>query len=148
MDVYIGNIKHGFGLETEDKYISLNIFFAGCSRDPKCEGCHNPGLWEKENGVCMKVSQIREIVEMDDIIKALVFLGGEPLDQEEALLEISQHAKEKGIKRYLYTGLEYEDISTEIREVMDVIIAGPYQPALSNSEGVIPASSNQTVIRN
>ena len=145
MNIYIGNIRHGFGVETENKYISLNIFFAGCSKEPKCKDCHNPGLWIKENGKLMEVSTLLEIIESDGIIGALVFLGGEPLDQEEGLLEIAKYASEKGIKNYLYTGWEYEDIPEEVQKIMDVIISGPYEPELANPEGIIPASRNQVV---
>ena len=148
MDVYIGNIRHGFGLDTEGKYLSLNIFFAGCSKEPKCEGCHNPELWSKESGILMEISTLLEIIKSDTLVDALVFLGGEPLDQEQAVIESVKMANKRGLVTYLYTGKEIEEVSDTIKAWIDVIISGPYKPELANPEGVVPASKNQVITRN
>lgn len=147
MDAYIGNIDHGFGLDTNGKYISINIYFAGCSKEPKCEGCHNPELWDRENGRRMPISDIIEIINSDAMSGALVLMGGEPLDQEEAVLELAKYANDKGIKVFLYTGKELEEVSEEIKRAIDVIISGPYIPSMANPNGSWPPSTNQVITR-
>ena len=148
MKVWIGQIDHGFGTDTDKGYISLNIYFAGCSKEPKCDGCHNPDLWDRKRYFPYELERVVE--EIDDNIGfagAIVFMGGEPLDQEEALIELAIAARERGMVRYLYTGREIEEVSQTLKDIINVIIAGPYIPSMANSLGAWPASKNQTIYR-
>ncbi|MCK5013812.1 MAG: 4Fe-4S cluster-binding domain-containing protein [Candidatus Omnitrophica bacterium] len=145
--IAVGSIGYGFGLETEGRYISMNVYFAGCSKEPKCEGCHNPGLWEVDKVILMKVSEFRDMIERDlPLIKAIVIMGGEPLDQPEGLLVLCDIARDKGLCIYLYSGMEIQDIHPLILDRVDVLVAGPYIQALAEP-GAWPASTNQTVYR-
>lgn len=148
MSAYISGFQFGYGEDTNNRCISINIYFSGCSKEPKCPGCHNPHLWNKEDGVLMPFSYIREqIKNRSELAGAIVFLGGEPLDQEFAVLEIAILAQELHLDTYLYTGWEIEEVPETIRNIINVIISGPYIQELANPAGVWPASSNQVITK-
>lgn len=148
MEAYIGGIEFGFGRDTNNKNISVNIYFAGCSKEPKCPGCHNPHLWIKENGTPMTLTYLKEYIEVQSTLaQALVFLGGEPLDQELAVLELAVVADVCGMNTYLYTGKEIDEVSEIIKDTIDVIISGPYLREQANPIGIWPPSKNQVITR-
>ncbi len=144
----IRHITDSVGVDTNGEGISRNYFFAGCSFEPKCKNCHNPGLWKA------KVEDIVLInVLIADIQKTaknclathVVFVGGEPLDQPEVLLQLAIKAQEVGLTTWLYTGYEYDDVPIEIKDTMDVVVAGPYKESLKTNG--FPGSSNQKIVR-
>lgn len=127
--------------------ISLVIYFQGCSRG--CHGCHNPDLQKKSGGRTMTVEDIiKYINQYKDWYSAVVFQGGEPLEQDLAeLMELTYKIKEElGLEVWLYTGYEYKDIPFPLNVYADVIIAGGFVEKLKT--GGFPASSNQRVIDN
>ena len=148
MEAYIGGIEFGFGRDTNNKNISVNIYFSGCSKEPKCPGCHNPHLWIKENGTLMTLTYLEEYIRVQSTLaQALVFLGGEPLDQEAAVLELAVIADVHGMNTYLYTGKEIDEVSEIIKDTIDVIISGPYLREQANPVGIWPPSKNQVITR-
>ena len=148
MEAYIGGIEFGFGRDTNNKDISVNIYFSGCSKEPKCPGCHNPHLWIKENGTLMTLTYLEEYIRVQSTLaQALVFLGGEPLDQEAAVLELAVIADVHGMNTYLYTGKEIDEVSEIIKDTIDVIISGPYLREQANPVGIWPPSKNQVITR-
>jgi len=125
--------------------ITLTIFFAGCPHN--CFNCHNPEGRDIDNGTLIKIEELKEkIRESSVLIKSLCFCGGEPLTQKEALICLSRFAKDYGLKTIMYTGYLFEDISDDIRNVIDVIIDGQYIDDLR--QNTFPASSNQRMFRN
>lgn len=146
-DVYIAAFTTSFGINNSGG-ISIDLYFSGCSKEPKCSGCHNPDLWERD-GECEE-----DVVFWENIIKknvalfdSVVFLGGEPISQEPAALELSNFSHRLGLNTWLYTGYEYSELSEKVKQEFDVIIAGPFDKTLLNAPGVIPASSNQIIVR-
>jgi len=81
------------------------------------------------------------------LLDSVVFLGGEPLDQEDAALWLSNFSHGLGLKTWLYTGREYEDLSEDVRKEFDVIVSGEFDENLINTDAFIPASTNQVVTR-
>jgi anaerobic ribonucleoside-triphosphate reductase activating protein len=119
--------------------IALDTFFQGCSM--KCSGCHNPELQDFKGGFDYNTDDIiKQIKKYNDFYKAIVFVGGEPLEQPEALYDL---ASKSGIKNILYTGWLYDDIPDKIKSVMNIIVDGPYIESL-RTDG-FPASSNQKI---
>src|SRR5574343_594859 len=59
------------------------LFLQGCSRIPKCKGCHNEHLWNPDDGVSIEF----ESLIFDNLFEyvrgnvGLTLSGGEPLDQ-------------------------------------------------------------------
>ena len=124
--------------------LAFSIFFQGCPF--YCKGCHNPEFQSFNEG---------EITNTENLIKqvnknlkwydSVAFLGGEPLAQKEALIDLLHKTKDLGLTRWLYTGFEYEEIPQEVKDLCNVIVAGKYVEELKTKG--FPASSNQTVKR-
>lgn len=146
-DVYIHSASLSFGEDTNGEDIAISIFFSGCSKTPPCEGCQNPDLLERDEKTKGTVERWCAVIDeySTPIVSGLVFLGGEPLDQEPAALDIARYAKSKGLKTWMYTGRISHTLSKEVLEEFDVIVAGPYVERLK-SEG-FPGSTNQCIIR-
>ena len=143
--IRVGFIDLGLGVDTKHLGASVNIFFSGCSRTPKCVGCHNPILWDKDVGANMGIEEILNEINHYTNTKYVVFTGGEPLDQQEGLRELAWAIKRRTNKEtWLYTGVNLEDIPSDIAAPMDTIVAGPYEPARKSAK--YPATDNQIVI--
>ena len=148
MYVKIRKITDSVGVDTNGEGVSRNYFFAGCSAEPKCKNCHNPGLWDSTPSDNIKVSLILDDIDdaaLNGLTAHVVFMGGEPLDQPEALLELVKKAHAVGLTTWIYTGRAYSIVPKDILELMDVIVAGKYDESLAT--GSFPASSNQEVVR-
>jgi len=120
--------------------IALDVFFQGCSI--KCNGCQNPDLQEENGGFWIDTNEIVEhLKKHKGFYQAIVFLGGEPTEQPEALYNLAYNS---GLCNILYTGKIYENLSERIRNVMDIVIDGPYIEGMKTNS--FPASRNQRII--
>jgi anaerobic ribonucleoside-triphosphate reductase activating protein len=118
---------------------ALDIFFQGCSIG--CKGCHNPELQDKDGGFELDTDEIIEHLDKHKgFYESIVFLGGEPLNQREVVIDIINRVD---LYKVLYTGYLYKDIPNEIRSVMNMIVDGPYIEELK-TDG-FPASENQRI---
>ncbi|MTV50030.1 4Fe-4S cluster-binding domain-containing protein [Heliobacillus mobilis] len=123
--------------------IAFSIFFQGCRR--RCPGCHNPELQFFDGGEEMDTDEIaRRIQANQRFYDAVVFVGGEPMDQPDALKVLLAAVKSIGLSTWLYTGHNIFSISDDIIDLCDVIIAGEYRQELHT--GGFPASSNQIIV--
>ncbi|MBC9786400.1 radical SAM protein [Heliobacterium chlorum] len=125
--------------------IAYSVFFQGCSRG--CPGCHNPELQDPDGGMDIESADILlRIQKYRNHYDAVVFVGGEPLEQPDALIHLLIGINEMGLESWLYTGFSYEDIPKEISRRCTVIVAGEYREKLHT--GAFPASNNQIIIDN
>lgn len=146
-NVYIVKYDNSFGVDASGG-ISINLYFSGCSKTPKCKGCHNPGLWERDLSCVKSVEYWEKIIESNlKLVDSIVFVGGEPTDQEDAALWLSEFSCGLGLETWLYTGYEYNDLSEDVKQSFDIIVSGEFDETLLNSESSIPASTNQKVTR-
>jgi len=148
MEVWIREVNMSAGTDTNDGGISLNIFFAGCRKQPHCHNCHNPDLWTQHNVDKVDIKHLYADIDeaaTSGLITHIVFVGGEPLDQPKALYLAALKAKELGLQVWLYTSSTYINIPTNIKGVCDVVVAGEYREELKT--GGFPGSSNQIVTR-
>mgnify|MGYP000947965817 CR=1 FL=1 len=131
----------------KDKTASFTIWFSGC--DMKCKNCQNPILWDKNKGHKYTAESVAKIVcatcnQLN--LKSVVLLGGEPLQQDiQELLFICQQFREAGLKVWLYTGYEFDDIPKDLLPYLSTIKCGRYKDELKQ-EG-FPASSNQKIYK-
>lgn len=125
----------------------ITVWFSGCS--VKCDGCHNTLLWDKSNGneyepstIAFTISSIKKQLDLDTV----VFLGGEPLEQDyDSLIELMEKIRKDNMKIWLYTSHEIEDISDNIKKYVDTIKCGKYNIDL-HVDG-FPSSSNQRLFK-
>lgn len=124
--------------------IAASIFFQGCPF--MCKGCHNPELQSFEGGEETTTSHvINKIKEHIGWYDSIAFMGGEPLEQPEALTDLLLQAKALGLRRWLYTGYTLKNVPDDIKNLCSVIVAGRYIDDLKT--GGFPASSNQQIYK-
>jgi anaerobic ribonucleoside-triphosphate reductase activating protein len=104
------------------EYISVDLFFYGCSR--RCIGCHNPELWEFKNPN-LSAEEIVEIVNLAERAKVVTLMGGEPLEQEN-LIYLLGKLRETGKMLSLCTGFKLNEIPREVLELLSFVKTGAY----------------------
>jgi anaerobic ribonucleoside-triphosphate reductase activating protein len=120
--------------------ISLAIYFSGCSI--RCKDCQNRELWDPKGGTKKSINELLKQINDHPLAEAVVFLGGEPTDQLNFLINLCEKIKNK--EKVLYTGREFENLPASLLKNLDMIICGPYRSDLH--VGGWPASSNQRVL--
>ncbi len=121
--------------------LCYEIFFQGC--DKNCDSCQNPELQSLDSGQLIEVDVvIDQLISHHNFYNSVVFLGGEPLLQQQALYSI---AKNTNLPNILYTGWLFNDIPDHIKSIMSIIIDGPYIKTLKSN---FPSSNNQKIYIN
>lgn len=130
-------------IDVPDK-IAVAIYFSGCTI--RCKDCQNKALWEKESGTLATEEQVLEKIKNHPLANYIVFLGGEPTDQLDFLVNLTEKIKNFiKLPIALYTGREFEQLPEKLTNNLDMIVCGPYISEL-HVKGW-PASSNQRVFR-
>jgi anaerobic ribonucleoside-triphosphate reductase activating protein len=127
------------------------VWVQGCPI--RCEGCFNPQFWSFSRAEYVPVASLAEQILSVSGIDGVTFSGGEPFAQAGALASLGETLHRHGLSLVTYTGYTYDKIVSEdnpawhrlLRET-DLLVAGPYMPALSCTAPLI-GSKNQTVIR-
>jgi len=123
--------------------IAFVVFFQGCRK--RCKGCHNPELQPFDGGREVDTEEIIHLIrDYGEDYDSVVFQGGEPLEQVEPLREMMQAVRQMGLRVWLYTGYELQEVPEEVLRLCDVVVAGEYKEGLAT--GRFPASSNQAVV--
>ena len=145
------------GVEYSIATRSLDIYISGCKAEPKCNGCHNPELWDFKAGAPFDAGKMAEITQMikdnDILIDNIFIMGGEPLDQEWKYLEVLLEAlAQVGKYIWVFTRFELNEIDVDrLRPFVDYIKTGRYDDKQLSKDniqfGVKLASSNQRVWR-
>lgn len=127
------------------------LWLAGCNH--RCQDCQNPETWDEFGGLAFDDLAKKEIFEeLDkDYVKGITFSGGDPLFPQnrkevgELAQEIHKLYPNKDI--WLYTGYTYEQIKNwEYLKYIDVLVDGPFIPAMKELGLKWVGSSNQRVI--
>lgn len=116
----------------------------------RCEGCHNPETWDKENG---KTVSLKEVY--DDLTKSsftnVTFSGGEPFEQAEELYILACAIKDAGKTIWIYSGYTYEQLLNDnskkkLLEMCDVLVDGKYDKNKTELNLRFKGSTNQRII--
>ncbi len=123
-----------------------SLYVAGCPI--KCEGCHNSQFWDIDSGTIRTLEDVFADLCQDQCNVSI--LGGEPLLQYEAVLELCKMIKERTPKTiWLWSGytLDYiRDNYPEILMYINVLVDGPYIESLAKPNLQWKGSTNQRVI--
>jgi anaerobic ribonucleoside-triphosphate reductase activating protein len=139
--------------------VSVSFFTQGCPH--RCKGCHNPETWDFEGGKEFTPKVLEEIYEAlgaNNINRSFCIMGGEPLCDENLFLTllVLKEVKQRfpKVKTYLWTGYYYEDLLkrisphlTQIFDMIDVLIDGPFIQELRDTTLKLRGSSNQRVLK-
>lgn len=131
--------------------IRASIFFTGCPFH--CPGCFNPELWDKNAGKAFDDMAKSELFTYlsDEHCDGLSVLGGEPLVQGIALVELLEEVREKFPTKniWLWTGFEIDGNLDETQKMIlnncDYVIDGQFKEKLSGIKLRFRGSSNQRI---
>ena len=133
--------------------VRVSLFVQGCNRH--CDGCFNPETWDYNNGRLFN-KRVKDIFlslanGKNKKIAGFSILGGEPLAQDDTMLELI-----KDIKKYypdktiwMWTGYTYEDLTDkqmEIVKLIDVLVDGPFIISKRCPNKRFRGSTNQRII--
>jgi anaerobic ribonucleoside-triphosphate reductase activating protein len=123
--------------------VAFTIWFQGCS--VRCHDCHNKKLWNPKGGKSVTPYDIiYDILRQPVGYKDVVFLGGEPMEQDnDELLVLVDALDNMGFRIWLYTSYELDGIPVAITDKCYFIKTGPYDSTMKT--GKFPASANQHV---
>lgn len=139
--------------------ICVSFWVQGCSKQPKCAGCHNPELWSFEGGqefTSQTLEELKQAISANGIHRNLSLLGGESLCPENLFLStlVIREIKQTypNIKIYVWTGYTLEELLERndpyikyILETADFLIDGPYIAEQRNITLHLKGSENQRV---
>ena len=111
--------------------IRVSLFVHCCNRH--CDGCFNPDTWDYSKGQIFnrRIQELFLDLGKEKKITGFSILGGEPLDQDERMLELIKKIKERYPDKtiWMWTGHTYEDLTDkqiEIVKLIDVLVDGPF----------------------
>jgi anaerobic ribonucleoside-triphosphate reductase activating protein len=125
------------------------LWLQGCSI--RCPGCCNPQLFEASGGTLVSPSRlVSEMASVRDDIEGLTLLGGEPMDQAEALLPLLHGARGLGLSVLLFSGFTLDELRARpepaVRDALaavDVLVDGRYDASRPETERLWAGSANQ-----
>ena len=115
------------------------IFLQGC--DIRCHGCQNKNTWDINNGIKVDVDVLAKEIRSKCKNKKLTISGGEPLLQQDALLDLLKFLKDFDL--CLYTGHDIKDVPQKILKYLKYIKYGPYIANLKTTVMPFIGSKNQ-----
>lgn len=126
------------------------LHLQGCSI--RCPGCFNPQTWDQELGESWSVDRlVQELVE--DGPDGITISGGEPMEQAQELIELLRSLRNLRPKCsiLMYTGYTAQQLDRKVwwgcvKELVDVVVSGPYmRDRHVTGQGLI-SSSNQQIL--
>lgn len=133
MQAYIGALVPHYN-EGNTKNICLRVYFSGCNF--RCGYCNVPELLTFNDKHLVDVKDIKQELRLHhQVITSVMFTGGEPCLQKDALLHLAQFAKLLGITVLLDTNGSRPDVLFSLleNELVDVVyldVKTPLHPDL------------------
>lgn len=132
----------------------LVIWTRGCTKH--CFRCANPELWDTKNAPNYPVDDIIKIIKNiynNEPFDGVTISGGDPLEQIDDLIDLLEQIKLLTSDILVYTGFYLEEIEMrfdsyhvdKIKDLVTVLIDGPYIDELNSKDIVLRGSSNQNV---
>lgn len=130
--------------------IRVSLFVSGCTLH--CPGCFNAAFQDFQYGQAWEPGIENQFIALGKRphIEGYSILGGEPLDQDEAIVHLLERIKkETGKLVWLWTGYRFEDLTPYQKGIVscvDVLVDGNYEEALQDMRLKFKGSSNQRVL--
>lgn len=142
-ELYVARIV--YSTSTDGVGLRNSLYVSGCPIH--CEGCHNKAFWSKESGDKQTVDAVFAQLNSDDF--DISILGGEPLMQYEAVVELCKKIKEETNKTiWLWSGYTMAYIQKHFPDILyyiDVLVDGMYMKTKSVPNLQWRGSTNQRV---
>lgn len=124
-----------------------SLYVSGCNIH--CPGCHNKELWALQSGKEMTIAEVYDALNVDEF--NISILGGEPLMQYPAILELCRQIKERTNKTiWLWTGYEIAQVRQcfgSLLDYVDVVVDGPFKEELRDTDLFFRGSTNQHIYK-
>lgn len=129
--------------------VRIVVWFQGCTHN--CKGCHNPQTHHPNQGFDQSIEDIIAFIKEHDYHKGVTLTGGDPFQQEDALLALVKQLKRMNKNIWVYTGYTLEEILTykkkkEVLNYIDVLVDGRYQQERRDTCLRFKGSRNQRII--
>lgn len=142
-DLYVARIV--YSTSTDGVGLRNSLYVSGCPIH--CEGCHNKAFWDKESGEKQTVDAVFAQLNSDQFDVSI--LGGEPLMQYEAVLELCKKIKKETNKTiWLWSGFTLRHIQRYLPDILhyiDVLVDGMYVQSLAKPNLQWRGSTNQKI---
>lgn len=131
--------------------IGVSLFVQGCKFH--CKGCFNKKTWNFNGGKEWNIDIENKFIELCKIeyIDHISILGGEPLQQDNDLVELLKRIKKEVDKPILlWTGYKFENIPEDKKEVLnyvDEVTDGQFIEKLKDYKLKFKGSSNQKLYK-
>ena len=122
------------------------IWVQGCTL--ACKGCWNKETWNAKGGDWKSNEWILEQIKATPDLEGVTFLGGEPLQQADALLPLIQQIRELELSIFLYTGYRPEEFDETMQacfDLSDIAVTGRYIEEQRNTGLRWRGSENQVI---
>jgi len=145
VNLYLGGIEEVSTVDWPGKIVAL-IFFAGCNL--RCRYCQNSHILEQREEMLVNVKEVENrILKNLPLLDGILFTGGEPTLQEEALIELARWAKRKGLQVGLETnGTKPDVVEKMIREGILDFVALDVKAPLSSIEAYKRITGSQEIL--
>lgn len=124
------------------------LWVQGCSHH--CNGCMASEAWPPDGGSNMETDDIIQRLLSTSSIEGITFLGGEPMEQAEAVYEIAKAAQVGGLTVTVFTGYTHRELLDKndayvanLLGVTDLLIDGPFMQEKFDLKRPWVGSSNQ-----
>ena len=108
------------------------LWVQGCMR--RCEGCWAKSTWSHKPKTIMTVDEIFQMIQSQEGIEGVTFLGGEPFEQADALSVLAEKVQSIGLSVMTFTGATFEDLQSvndegfvNLLKYTDLLIDGNFQ---------------------
>ena len=128
--------------------LRIGIWFNGCIHH--CKGCSNPELWEIQDRYNVSLKTVKDLINKiasEHVVDGFTLTGGDPFYQPEALKELLPVLQGISDDILIYTGYDYEDVSSKYPELVSyasVLIDGKYLEDRNNG-CILRGSDNQRI---
>ena len=132
------------------EHMSAVVFLQGCPW--RCPFCHNTSLQPLDATTGFVWEKFLEFLEKrKGILDAVVFSGGEPFEQAEALQPLAEELKRRGYHLMAFSGYTLEQLlqkegCRELLSLLDLLVDGPFVEEQKSLELRFRGSRNQRIL--
>lgn len=127
------------------------IWVQGCKKH--CKGCFAKETWAFGTGKNYSTDELWQSIRQEKNIEGITLLGGEPFEQAEALVELTNKVKSAGLSVVCFTGNTIEELKTfqnpsvsQLLNNIDLLIDGGFEQENFDLSRPWVGSSNQRYI--
>jgi anaerobic ribonucleoside-triphosphate reductase activating protein len=125
------------------------LWLQGCSI--RCPGCCNPHFFDPSGGVSVEpAALVSEIAAVRAEVEGVTLLGGEPIDQAEAVAVLLQGVRDLGLSVMVFTGFTLAELRDRrsasvdgVLALVDVLVDGRYEASRPETHRLWVGSTNQ-----